>query len=237
MKNQYFGDVNDYRKYNLLRILSAGDRISTGVCWMLTPSDGRQDGQMLAYLEKPEAYRNFDPYLFDHLLGFVRGEGIRDARLVENSDVLPDTVFHTEFLSDRSQERRLYFDNVLENFGETDLIFFDPDNGFEVPSKRTGKKYSNKYLYYDEFVRTYSNGHSILVCQHFVREERSKFVARIANEMMGRTGAAEIYAFRTPHVVFMLAPQPVHADRFRLRAEHVSDTWVGQITTQKYIGT
>ena len=39
MKNQYFGDINDYRKYGLLRILSTYGPIKTAVCWMLTPDD------------------------------------------------------------------------------------------------------------------------------------------------------------------------------------------------------
>jgi hypothetical protein len=35
VKNQYFGDVNDYRKYGLLRVLTNGGEIKTFVCWML----------------------------------------------------------------------------------------------------------------------------------------------------------------------------------------------------------
>jgi hypothetical protein len=44
MKNQYFGDINDYRKYGLLRGLSNRGEIRTAVCWMLTTDDGRGDG-------------------------------------------------------------------------------------------------------------------------------------------------------------------------------------------------
>ncbi len=50
MKNQYFGAINDYRKYGLLRILSGAGEVSTGVCWMLTPSDGLTHGQDTDYL-------------------------------------------------------------------------------------------------------------------------------------------------------------------------------------------
>ena len=39
MKNQYFGDINDYRKYGLLRILISGGGIKTIVCWVLRPDD------------------------------------------------------------------------------------------------------------------------------------------------------------------------------------------------------
>ena len=43
MKVQYFGDVNDYRKFALLRLLA--DKFKIGVCWMLTEADGSGRGQ------------------------------------------------------------------------------------------------------------------------------------------------------------------------------------------------
>ncbi|TGU88066.1 hypothetical protein EN794_049725 [Mesorhizobium sp. M00.F.Ca.ET.151.01.1.1] len=67
MKHQYVGDVSDYRKYALLRALSWGGANRIGVCWMLTPSDGRSDGGKLAYLQQSYRYRQFDPQLFDIL--------------------------------------------------------------------------------------------------------------------------------------------------------------------------
>jgi hypothetical protein len=44
VKDQYFGDVNDYLKYGILRELakSAG---TLHVVWRLTPSDGSTDGK------------------------------------------------------------------------------------------------------------------------------------------------------------------------------------------------
>ena len=47
MKDQYFGDVNDFRKYGLLRLLTLQDGLRLGVCWMLTAPDGRPDGRRL----------------------------------------------------------------------------------------------------------------------------------------------------------------------------------------------
>lgn len=46
MKHQYFGDVNDYRKYGLLRTL-AKDDIHILINWMLTPNDGSADGRRM----------------------------------------------------------------------------------------------------------------------------------------------------------------------------------------------
>jgi hypothetical protein len=37
MKVQYFGDVNDYRKFALLRLLASKGGFKIGVCWMLIP--------------------------------------------------------------------------------------------------------------------------------------------------------------------------------------------------------
>jgi hypothetical protein len=50
VKNQCFGDRNDYFKYDLLIFLAeqlVTKRLS--VVWMLTPNDGSQDGGKVAY--------------------------------------------------------------------------------------------------------------------------------------------------------------------------------------------
>ena len=66
LKNQYFADINDYRKYGLLRQLEkSGFRI--GICWMLTGLDGGSDGRLTSYVRDTEKWREFDPKLFDEL--------------------------------------------------------------------------------------------------------------------------------------------------------------------------
>jgi len=44
MKNQYFGDENDYKKYGLLNTLTGRTDLSTAVCWMLTPDEAGAGG-------------------------------------------------------------------------------------------------------------------------------------------------------------------------------------------------
>jgi hypothetical protein len=39
LKDQYFGDVNDFQKYALLRRIARPASLKLGVCWMLTESD------------------------------------------------------------------------------------------------------------------------------------------------------------------------------------------------------
>ncbi len=61
MKDQYFGDVNDFLKYGLLRALVARDKLSLGVSWMLTPSNGGTDGKFLEYLGRPSIFQHGEP--------------------------------------------------------------------------------------------------------------------------------------------------------------------------------
>ena len=235
MKNQYFGDINDYRKYGLLRVLSGDGKISSGVCWMLTPSDGRTDGQFLRYLDQRDRWRGYDSDLFEHLYRCVRVDNQRDVRWVEDSDVLPNARFFSRMLSDDARARRDYFSGMLESFRDIDLIFFDPDNGFEVPSKLLGRKDSSKYLYWDELGRTYASGHSVLVYQHFTREKREQFVIRRADELGSRTEAPVIFSFRTSRVVFFLAAQVAHVAHLAHQAGQVESTWGDRIRVDQHL--
>jgi hypothetical protein len=61
MKDQYFGDVNDYRKYGLLRALAGVSGLPLGICWMLTARDGRSDGEFRRYLDQAIRCRRHDP--------------------------------------------------------------------------------------------------------------------------------------------------------------------------------
>lgn len=227
MKNQYFGDVTEYRKYGLLRILSSGGELSTGVCWMLTPSDGRGDGAFVRYLEQPRRWRAFDQDLYDFLVRHVLERGERNVRLIERSKLLPATLFYASLLDDTPIERGRYCREMLERFHGADLIFFDPDNGFEVKSRPYGRKESSKFLYWREVSDAYSAGQSLLVYQHFARERRDAFIERIADELRSRTNAAAIYSFRTSHVVFFLAARPEHEEKFRPQFARTAHAWEG----------
>jgi hypothetical protein len=67
VKIQYFGDMNDYRKFALLRLFARQAKYKVGVCWMMTEPDERQDGNNPSYRERPDLWRGYDPQLFDTL--------------------------------------------------------------------------------------------------------------------------------------------------------------------------
>jgi len=228
MKNQYFGDINDYRKYGLLRLLTGG-RIETAVCWMLTPDDGRGDGGFTGYLEQPEGWRHYDPELFDHVHESVLQRGLRDVSEIENSDLLPSCTFLSDVVPDESANRVAYFQQLTELARGCDLVFFDPDNGIEVKSKPCGRKGSCKYLYWREMEAFRKAGHSLLIYQHFPRVKRDPFIQNKAEQLMERTGAKGIFCFRTSYVAFFLVPQADSKNYFRCRSEVVAERWADQI--------
>ncbi len=229
MKNEYFGDMNDYRKYGLLRTLTNSGEIRTAVCWMLTPDDGRGDGGFIDYLEQPEKWCHFDPLLFHHLAQTVLHSGVRNVSEIENSDLLPSCCFHSELVPDDRGARADYHKRAMESARGCDLVFFDPDNGIEVKSKPYGRKDSSKYLYWNEIERFWDAGHSLLIYQHFPRVKRAPFIEAKAHQLMERTGAPEVISFRTSHVVFFLVPQTDRSGFFRKRSEEVERTWGQEI--------
>jgi hypothetical protein len=213
MKNQFVGDINDYYKYGLLRILSGPGKKGLGVCWMRTP-DGTE------YLDDPRKWRKYDPELFDKLRRTVHA---RTVRRVQEAGILPSARFHGELFKGGLKDRGNYFREVLDKFAGVRLVFFDPDVGL-APS---AGKLNNKRLHVEELGSAFKRGHSVLVIQF--RWFKKDWIRQHANRIRTATRAAEIYTFRTPDVVFFLAVQQRHVEFFRRRAKEVKKLWASKV--------
>lgn len=221
MKDQYTGDINDYCKYGLLRALSAGKSGQLAMCWMLTAPDDRTDGIRTGYLDAPEAYRSFDPSLFDALNALV-ATGSRSVNAVQAANVLPAARFHSDLLPDGLDARNEYFDAFLGALGAWDLAFFDPDNGLEVPSVRKGHRNSSKYLYWDELARALGRDRTVCVYQHFPRRPRTSFLNELLEKMIGLSPGHAAFAITSPWVAYLIcAPQKSIDDLRRAGTELV----------------
>lgn len=231
MKDQYFGDINDYRKYGLLRALQSQGQGRLLVAWMLTPDDGSHDGGFRSYLQDPDRWRPYDPQLFDGLVTLLRSASIPDVSLIERSSLLPNTSYYSETVPDAWRDRQTWRQGLLEAASNVDLVFVDPDNGIEVPSKPVGRKGSSKYVSWEEIETLWAADCSVLIYQHFRREPREAFAHRLVSELRRHTGAYLVKAFRTPHVLFLLAAQDRHAPQFRQVVSLLSKRWNSQIKT------
>lgn len=236
MKDQYVGDINDYRKYALLRALSSGGANRIGVCWMLTPSDGGVDGGKLAYLQQPERHRHVDPELFDTLTHVASEPERRRLATIEDSGAIPGASYHNELLPDELAGRRAFMGRCAYAFREADLIFFDPDNGLEVSSLPKGRKNSSKYLYLDEVAAFYASGKSLLIYQHFPRVERTVFLARCAERLRVAAPGASLWAFTTAHVVFLLLLHPASPARLHSAADVACRRWAPEFISGRLLG-
>ncbi|HWE49181.1 MAG TPA: hypothetical protein VG273_05310 [Bryobacteraceae bacterium] len=225
MKDQYFGDVNDFRKYGLLRALTLAGALRLGVCWMLTAEDSRTDGQFLRYLEDSKEFRGKDPELFDWLKHTIEVEKVRHVARIEKSNLLGNSFFHSQMLTDCEHARREYFTASRAALAGCDLVFFDPDNGIEIKSRPVGRKDSSKHLYWDEVSRTFEAGSSVLIYQHFIRENRAQFSARISEDLQKKTGAAAVFSFSTPYALFVLASQERHVALFAGKLQRIGEVW------------
>jgi hypothetical protein len=89
-------------------------------------------------------------------------------------------------------------------------------------------------VYWDELGETFRAGSSVLVYQYFIREKRVDYTARITNELKMRTGAAAVFSFTTPHVLFVLASQERHVNTFRGRLPIIESEWKSHISVVEH---
>ena len=232
MKNQYFGDINDYRKYGLLRTLAGNGELKIAVCWMLTCDDRGSDGRDTDYASQPNRWGTYDPDLYDSLAQALKSSSDRNVSWAEQHCLIPSATYFPDLLVDNLDKRNTYFADLQTTVRDSDLIFFDPDNGIEVRSVPKGRKGSCKYLYWDELARFYASGKSLLVYQHFTREKRTQFIQRLVSEAQTLLHTPEVYTLRTSHVLFIVIPQPSYRKYLAKKCTEYSHQWNDQVNME-----
>lgn len=201
---------------------------------MLTPDDGSSDGRHISYLGDATKWRHHDPELFDILGGIFSGPDARGIRPIETSGVLHPARFFSRVLPDDREGRAAYFAEAASSFEDADLVFFDPDNGLQVPSKPLGRKDSSKYLFWDEVRLAFDAGASVLVYQHYPRREREPYIRERVHELRTLTGAPWTASFSTSNVLFMLAPKPRHEERLMAGCRLAQERWGDQFVVRRH---
>ena len=229
MKNQYFGDVNDFRKYGLLRTIQRASALSIGVCWFLTADDGGADGELRNYLTQPKRWRNYDSELFDKLQRLLDPDVRRSVSHAQAWGLVPGALYFEDHLRDGRSMRLAYFEAARNALRNCDLVFVDPDNGIEISSTKLGASGSSKYVYWTELQAMYAAGHSIIIYQHFPCVVRERFIPFLAGRLNEELPESTVAAFATPYAVFFLVQQSKHADALERAARAVQEQWMGQI--------
>jgi|CXWL01.1.fsa_nt_gi hypothetical protein len=225
MKEQYAGDINDYRKFAILRRLRDDGRTRIGVCWMLTPPDGRNDGARTQFLQQPDVWRRYDPELHDKLNALVSYNGVDRTKFLEKSGILGGAEFFSEFVPTSPNIRAAYMCEALERLRRCQLVFFDPDNGLHVSSVAIGAATSPKYVYRSEVLAAYERGHSILIYQHFPREDHKSFISRATEELCRLCRRSQVWCFETADVAFLLVVHSAHQEIIGTIAANITADW------------
>lgn len=169
MQERYLGDSHDFIKYALLRHLNAELGVRIGVNWHLARPEnvdrpGNNDGEKRHHL-RGGSWQEIDPDLFEKIVGFADPINRQLSRVAE-WEILPrDTRYFDGYLC--SGERSAWHAAALEELGNSDLIFLDPDNGFEVASMT--RRTEAKYAFFSE-ARDYFERGQVVVGIQFARQ-------------------------------------------------------------------
>jgi len=116
----------------------------------------------------------------------------------------------------------------MDRASDTDLVFLDPDVSVESKSASFGNHGSEKYVFWLELRRLWDQKNSLLLYQHFPRENRYAFTQRLLGELEERLPEACPLAFSTSRALFLLALQPRHVHHGCAVLQRLRRDWPGE---------
>ena len=113
----------------------------------------------------------------------------------------------------------------------TDLVFVDPDNGFQVKTFESHHKDGPKYVYYADLDAHVEAGQSLVIYHHLCREAGKSHVDQIKERLdvvgkrfnLGDRAFALRFKRGTGRAYFVL-PNPAHSDLLAQRARRLIDS-------------
>jgi len=257
MQNRYVGDVGDFLKLGILRLLggslSDSEHSKIGIVWYLVPDElGNGDGKHVTYLEanspRGRILRPLDPDLYDELARIVqrRPQTVVD---IEQSGVLPpDTETFSQVLdfsnlspssqSLRIERRAAWLEGALAATASSDIVFLDPDNGIRSATHRVRSHQSKaiKHAYFDEITRFLERGQSVIAYHHADRSAALPIQAeRRMEEFRKETGASPLCALcmrQGTSRFFFVIPSPNHAHALAKKMSLLTSGPWGQLVQQ-----
>lgn len=194
MQDRYAGDVGDFGKLGMLRIIE-NFGISVGVNWYLVGDESHNnDGKHIGYLDDKKNQGCDDELLM--LLNDMLKRKSRSVLELEKRNLLSThRYYHEKLIGPRGQTgvaRSAWHKNALEAMDGCDLVFLDPDNGLLPKSVSRGSDKSIKYVLPEEIIDYYSAGHSVVFYSHRTRETLDVYLNRFeklfhAKELKGAT--------------------------------------------------
>jgi hypothetical protein len=234
LQNRYVGDVGDFGKYGLLKVLcrpvrNDGPALRLGVVWYLTPDEAHNnDGRFTEYLEQASknhlAFRACDSDLYDSLGAIVRG-GKRNVAAIRQGRILPESTVYYEPILDlkrdklrstraaRLQGRQEWVKGAFQATEGYEAVFVDPDNGIGSTSQAYSTR-GAKYVLLEEVKPFLDRGQTFVIYHHLNRQapadiQINQQITRVRQCMGASTKIiARRYRRGSSRVFFALSREP-----------------------------
>lgn len=172
MQNRYLGDVGDFGKFYLLNQLIP-TKLKLGVNWFLVDNEVSKktanDGKLKIHLyPKLKDINKLTETLYYSLVNESRKDSNElDVIFFETSSLRENTTYFSQKLNDNDRDK--WLEESLTKLKESNVIFCDPDNGFETKTKN-----KKKHTRFAEVKKYIDEGKSVIVYQHAQRKKFEK---------------------------------------------------------------
>jgi hypothetical protein len=225
MHTHSVGELEDYFKYGLLRIV-AYSGLKLGIQAYNIQNNGEKEiynSRYTRYLGNPHKYKACDPELFETIKALLRKNEEKDCFIqrIARSHLFPaETVFYTDPLTFlemspvyRAQHRQGWFTYGVAHLQHCDLIYLDPDQGLEVKSINpylsiTGPRYATL----DEVKAFLDRQQSLVIHQKVARKSVADTIDDCIEKIRNSTGYADaidtiLFKAGSPHLFFIIPAQ------------------------------
>ncbi|MEI8281797.1 MAG: hypothetical protein WCG75_05280 [Armatimonadota bacterium] len=212
MQDRYAGDIGDFSKFALARILGNEIGGQIGVIWYRFPDEvHNNDGRHVEYLAKPE-WIKADKVLIQQLRKVI-SSGRRRIIDLEQSRILPvNTVFFDEPVhsnGDPAWSRSRWFQNAIGAVSGCNLAIVDPDNGIAGPNYAPNGVRGGKHITLEEITRLANQHSCLMIYHHFDRSashevQIGRQVERIQPLVPGHNIVAVRYSRFSPRVYLIV---------------------------------
>ena len=190
MKRQWLGDDHDVRKYCLLKyIYQTLDNIPIIINWMITEEESQKEQQIafennlcdnnsiLILANDISDYKHkHDTRHFDGIITILKNHKIEITPFSNKLPNITNVIANNQSMKQRNQRdickqlRKNWLLKFIETIKRDSIVFFDPNNGLEIPSlkKSVTRIKSDNYIFCEEILSTLNNGHvkGVFVYQH-----------------------------------------------------------------------
>ena len=176
MKCQYLGDSKDSFKWDYLDFVVQFLALpQLRIAWMMTPDDSGSDGDT-----KPELFPA-RPEIVEFCKSLITTRNPEQlVELPAATGAHYSVAFHKAKWDFSRCDRNSYFTGF--DYGTENLLFLDPDNGFE-PEKSHSKKHV-LYTDIDRIIKSISHHSIVTIFQHFRRVSFPNDFAHIRNQLL-----------------------------------------------------